>query len=207
MSPATNPPDGTDPTDPAPSDVPVADLERDRLAAKPDPRADPDNAATAAAAALARARAAAKAKGLRPGMKPKPRRRNEVAEVRRTGAGKDDRDPLAIADSLDHLLGERGWQTEVAVGSVLGRWDQIVGGDVAQHSEPVSFIDGVLTVRASSTAWATQIRYLTSQVLGRMNAELGADTVVELRVVGPATPTWRYGRRAAQGRGPRDTYG
>lgn len=52
-----------------------------------DPRADPDNAATAAAAALARARAAAKAKGLRPGMKPKPRRRNEVAEVRRTGAG------------------------------------------------------------------------------------------------------------------------
>ena len=64
----------------------------------------------------------------------------------------------------------RGWQSDVKVGSVMGRWPQVVGADVAEHSEPVTFDEGVLTVRASSTAWATQLRLMASSILGRLSA-------------------------------------
>ena len=96
----------------------------------------------------------------------------------------------------------------MAVGSVMGRWPQIVGPDIADHVEPQSFTDGVLTLRADSTAWATQMRLLTSSVLARVEEEIGVGSVTELRVLGPSAPSWRKGsRRSPDSRGPRDTYG
>jgi predicted nucleic acid-binding Zn ribbon protein len=165
--------------------------------------ADPvvGDAAEAAAAALARARAAAKAKGLRPGLRPR-RRVKDVPVGERSSAG---RDPKLLGDQLDQFVTERGW---VAVGAVIGRWSQIVGPEIAQHCAPLDFVEGILTVRADSTAWATQLRLLSSSLLARLTEEVGEGTVGELRVVGPGAPTWSRGQRRVQdGRGPRDTYG
>jgi predicted nucleic acid-binding Zn ribbon protein len=162
------------------------------------------DAAEAAAAALARARAAAKAKGLRPGLRPR-RRVKDVPVGERSSAG---RDPKLLGDQLDQFVTERGWVGDVAVGAVIGRWSQIVGPEIAQHCAPLDFVDGILTVRADSTAWATQLRLLSSSLLTRLAEDVGEGTVGELRVVGPGAPTWSRGQRRVQdGRGPRDTYG
>ena len=173
------------------------------------PRTDDDTRiADAAASALARARAAAADKGLRPGMKPRRRRRAAEATPTLSGSDRDGRDPALLGDQLDRLLVDRGWKVDVAVGSVMGRWAEIVGPDIAAHVEPVSFVEGVLTVRTDSTAWATQMRLLASSVLARVDEEIGAGAVTQLRVVGPSGPSWsRGGRRSPDSRGPRDTYG
>ena len=173
------------------------------------PRDEVEEAAAAAAAlALARARKAAADKGLRPGLKPLRRRRSsEQPSGTPSGSGPDARDPMLLGEQLDKFVADRGWQVDVAVGSVIGRWPQIVGPDIAEHVQPVSFENGVLTLRAVSTAWATQMRLLTSVLLGRLEQEVGAGTVTEVVVTGPSAPTWAKGRRRAPGRGPRDTYG
>jgi predicted nucleic acid-binding Zn ribbon protein len=108
---------------------------------------------------------------------------------------------------MERLLVDRGWNVDVAVGAVMGRWPAIVGTDVSAHCTPVTFGDGVLTVRADSTAWATQLRLMSSSILGRLEAEVGKDTVTELRVQGPSAPSWTRGLRKSTGPGPRDTYG
>lgn len=158
----------------------------------------------AAAAALARARAAAAKKGLRPGMKPRRKRKWQPQGVLSSGG----RDPQTIGDQVERLVGDRGWQVDVAAGSVMGRWPEIVGREVAEHCQPVTFEAGVLSVRADSTAWATQIRLLSSSLLGRISESVGPDVVHEIRVHGPSAPSWSRGpRRTSDGRGPRDTYG
>ncbi len=165
---------------------------------------------TAAASALARARAAARAKGLRPGSRP-IRKRRPAGQVSGSGGdsgyGRDGRDPSLLGDQVDRLMLDRGWNVDVAVGSVMGRWPAIVGTDVAEHCTPVTFSDGVLTVRADSTAWATQLRLMSSSILGRLELEVGKDVVTELRVQGPSAPSWVRGPRKVTGPGPRDTYG
>jgi predicted nucleic acid-binding Zn ribbon protein len=165
-------------------------------------------AAAAAALALARARKAAADKGLRPGLKPL-RRRHRPNQPKGTpsGSGPDARDPMLLGEQLEKFVSDRGWEVDVAVGSVIGRWPQLVGPDIAEHVQPVSFENGILTLRAVSTAWATQMRLLTSVLLGRLEQEVGAGTVTEVVVTGPSGPTWAKGRRRAPGRGPRDTYG
>jgi predicted nucleic acid-binding Zn ribbon protein len=171
-----------------------------------DPPAD-DEGADAVRSALGRARAAAKAKGLVAGRRTSaPRRR--VAGTPRSGSGPDGRDPQRFAASISRLVTERGWQTPVAVGGVIGRWDQVVGAEVAAHCVPESFDESVLVVRTDSTAWATQMRMLAPTVLRRLTEELGSGVVQRLVVRGPSGPSWRRGPRSASGgRGPRDTYG
>ena len=168
-----------------------------------DPSADAESAAREA---LSRARRGARDKGLRPGMKPLPRGRRLPGAARRATAG-EDRDPATLGDQVSRLLADRGWSADVTVGSVLGRWAEIVGPDVAAHVRPLGFESTHLTVQADSSAWATQMRLLTSVILGRIDAEVGPGVVTEFTVRGPAAPSWVKGRRRVRGEGPRDTYG
>ncbi|NHN56195.1 DUF721 domain-containing protein [Calidifontibacter sp. DB0510] len=156
--------------------------------------------------AVARARQAARDKGLRPGARP----RKTSAKTPRTGGRprEDTRDPGLVGDQVQRLFADRGWTADVAAGSVLARWPEIVGAQVAEHARAVSFEEGVLVVQAESTAWATQLSLMTSTVLGQIEQVVGKDVVLELRIVGPRAPSWSKGpRKVWGGRGPRDTYG
>ena len=105
-------------------------------------------------------------------------------------------------------MDDEGWTLAAATGSVFGRWAQIVGGDLAAHTTPERLADGELTVAADSTAWATQLRLLSGQLVKRLNAEMGDGTVLRVRVTGPVASTRQPGQwRVRGGRGPRDTYG
>ncbi len=137
--------------------------------------------------------------------KTRPQRRTQGETY--SGPGPDDRDPQSVAAVVDELVGERGWKQALAVGGVEGRWPQIVGSEVADHCVPEEFEAGRLTLRADSTAWATQVRLLAPTLLARLNDDLGAGTVTHLQVLGPQGPSWRKGRLRVKGRGPRDTYG
>jgi hypothetical protein len=116
-------------------------------------------------------------------------------------------DPQRLGQAIGGLLDEHGWQQRAAIGSVFGRWGEIVGPELAAHTKPDAFTDGELAVTADSTAWATQVRLLAPQLVRRLNAELGDGTVRRVRVRGPAPPRQRGGWRVPGGRGPRDTYG
>jgi predicted nucleic acid-binding Zn ribbon protein len=190
----------------------VSESTGDLVVNQPQPPAGTaDDADTAAASALARAREVARAKGLRPGSRPIRKRGSAGPQGSgRTGpAGteRDGRDPALLGDQMDRLLVDRGWNVDVAVGAVMGRWPAIVGAEVAAHCRPVTFNVGTLTVRADSTGWATQLRLMSSSILGRLETEVGKGTVTELRVQGPSAPSWNHGPRKSTGPGPRDTYG
>jgi predicted nucleic acid-binding Zn ribbon protein len=116
-------------------------------------------------------------------------------------------DPQTLARAIGGLLDTRGWQQRAAMGSVFGRWAEIVGADLAAHTEPDSFADGELAVTADSTAWATQVRLLAPVLVRRLNAELGDGSVRRVRVRGPAPPRQRGGWRVPGSKGPGDTYG
>jgi len=175
-----------------------------------------DIAKAALMAARKRAREAEQAAARLPG----PRRqkfggaalnRGSARGGRHSGSGPDDRDPQTLQATMGRLLAESGWEEPAAVGGVIHGWADLVGQRIAEHCVPVSFADGVLTVQTDSTAWATELRNLSTQLLTRLNAAVpsksGAQAISRLAVQGPNPPSWRHGRLSVPGRGPRDTYG
>jgi predicted nucleic acid-binding Zn ribbon protein len=124
-----------------------------------------------------------------------------------SGPGPDRRDPQLLGVASQDLAKSRGWSTRVSEGAVFGRWRAVVGDQIADHANPTGLNDGVLTVSAESTAWATQLRMVQAQLLAKIAAAVGDGVVKSLRIVGPVGPSWRKGPRSVPGRGPRDTYG
>lgn len=159
---------------------------------------------------LEEARAAARAQGKDAGRGrtawPSPRR---VAGQRRSwsGPGPDVRDPQPLGRLARDLAKKRGWSAQVAEGTVLGNWTSVVGHQIADHAVPTALHDGVLSVAAESTAWATQLRMIQAQLLAKIAAAVGNGVVTSLKITGPTAPSWRKGPRHIAGRGPRDTYG
>ena len=124
----------------------------------------------------------------------------------RAGRGRRE-DPQPLGAAIEGLLDDQGWRTSAAVGSVFGRWEQMVGEALAAHTRPGGFTDGELLVIADSTAWATQVRLLRAQLIRRLNSELGDGTVTGVKVRGPMPPQQRGQWRVRDTRGPRDDYG
>lgn len=117
-------------------------------------------------------------------------------------------DPQSFGGAIESVVQTRGWQSELAVAGILGDWAAAVGTELAAHCAPVSLTDGELTLVAESTAWATQIRLLSAQLLTTLADRVGPEVVTSVRVHGPTSPSWGHGKlRAPGGRGPRDTYG
>ena len=116
-------------------------------------------------------------------------------------------DPQLLTSALGGLLEQNGWQQRVAMGSVFGRWAELVGADLAAHTKPDSFADGELAVIADSTAWATQVRLLAPMLVRRLNEEVGDGSVRRVKVRGPQPPRQRGGWRVPGSKGPGDTYG
>ena len=158
---------------------------------------------------LEEARGAARVQGKEVGRgRGSPTRRVAGTSRRRwSGPGPDSRDPQLFGAVTRDVARNRGWSGRVAEGSVFGRWSGVVGEQIAAHAAPTSLNDGVLTVSAESTAWATQLRMVQAQLLAKIAAAVGDGVVNSLRIVGPAGPSWRKGRYHIAGRGPRDTYG
>ena len=159
-----------------------------------------DFARSASRAAAASPGSAARKKKAAPG-----RRRTFTTS---SGARPDDRDPQLLDDAMGRLIAHHGWEVDLKVQGVFGRWAELVGQEVADHCTPEAFEDGRLVVRTDSTAWATQLKLLAPSVVRRLNEDLGHGTVTVIEVLGPHLPTWKKGRLSSRdGRGPRDTYG
>lgn len=133
--------------------------------------------------ALSQAKADARRRGVMPGTPARGGRRSRTEPGRR--AHNDD--PRPMSDVLGRFVADQGWRERAAVGAVFGRWEQIVGPDLAEHTRPESFADGEVVVRADSAAWATQVRLLAGSLVRRLNEELGHGTVASVKVTGPGT--------------------
>ncbi len=138
---------------------------------------------------------------------PIPQKRRSSGPPTMSGSGADARDPKPAGNVLGSYIADRGWEVSVSIHTLLDRWVDIVGEQVAAHSTPETYDAGVVVVRTDSTTWATQLRTIASQIVAKLNESVGDGAVTRVEVRGPDAPTWKHGRLRVKGRGPRDTFG
>ena len=135
---------------------------------------------------------------------PKRRKNIEVNDESRSKAN----DPHSLADSLQELVANRDWRQGIAEGTLFSDWQKIVGDEIASHTTPISLVDGRLTIRTSSTAWATQLLLIQGDLLKTISSSAPGALVEEIAIFGPNAPSWKKGLRSVRGaKGPRDTFG
>jgi len=117
-------------------------------------------------------------------------------------------DPQSLSTVLSEVIQNRNWNQGVAEGNLFSDWNTIVGAEIAEHTTPISLVDGRLTIQTSSSAWATQMRLMQDDLLKTISSSAPGALVEALVFIGPHAPSWKKGLRTIKGaRGPRDTYG
>jgi predicted nucleic acid-binding Zn ribbon protein len=98
------------------------------------------------------------------------------------------REPRPVAHALAALADRLAPQT--TLGEVQRVWPQAVGEVIAAQAEPTGERDGVLTVTCSSSVWAQELDLMGPELVGRLNAALGADAVRALRCSAAPARGW-----------------
>lgn len=117
------------------------------------------------------------------------------------------RDPRGVGGIVADLTSDLGWTPFLTESDLMSGWPEVVGPDVAARTSPQGLSDGTLLVLCESTAWATQLRMLSPEILTRLVTAFPDARVTALSFRGPDQPSWKRGLRSVPGRGPRDTFG
>ena len=78
-------------------------------------------------------------------------------------------EPVQLADALGRLLGSLDVPPADLLSTVFQRWEEVVGPDVARHCRPAAVEGDRLVVLASDSTWASEVQWLASEVLARIN--------------------------------------
>jgi len=63
-------------------------------------------------------------------------------------------DPQSIQSILSEVISNRNWSQGVAEGSLFSDWKMIVGDEIAEHTTPISLVDGKLTIQSLAIGFA-----------------------------------------------------
>ena len=135
------------------------------------------------------------------------KRRDDATKRSNSQPFEKGREPVTAAAGLDSMLQQFSWDTQLNEAELFVHWAKVVGDLNAENSTPETLDKGSLLVRCKSTAWATQLRLMQTQILEKINAHFPTLKVESIKFVGPDGPTWKKGKYSVPGRGPRDTYG
>lgn len=108
-------------------------------------------------------------------------------------------EPAGLRELLVQLADNLGIEHPAETSRLFSAWAAIVGERVAGRCEPVSLRDGILKVRAASAAWAAELKYLSPEILRRVNGELGTDVATQVQIFvgrpgGSKKDSWRNPR-------------
>ncbi len=87
-----------------------------------------------------------------------------------------------LRETLDELLDDLGSAPVQATTSLLDRWPEVVGRDLAAHSEPLGVREGVLVVAADDPAYGSRLQWEEREVVARLTAILGPGLIDGLQV-------------------------
>lgn len=87
--------------------------------------------------------------------------------------------PRPLASILAHVT------ARLSPGSTLARvqavWDSAAGPAIASSARPTGERDGVLTLTCQAAVWAQELELMADELIARLNAALGSESIRELR--------------------------
>jgi len=86
-----------------------------------------------------------------------------------------------ISNILEKILPSYGLRTRLAEWSLKLKWGEMVGGQVAAHSEPVRLNFKRLVVMVDSPAWVQHLTFLKSELMEKIQRSIGKETITEIR--------------------------
>lgn len=111
----------------------------------------------------------------------------QQSEKARESFGKPGRDPSDLSVAVQVFARQQGWGASLRLARMSRQWEHVVGAEIAANTSVGDFRDGVLTIRAKTPVWATQLLYLLPTITKRVKKWLAPSQVVRIEIRGGRT--------------------
>jgi predicted nucleic acid-binding Zn ribbon protein len=88
---------------------------------------------------------------------------------------------IPLKHILEKTLKSQGMDKRIQQEGAVIHWEDIVGAKIAKASQAVRIDRGTLLIEVKSSAWKHQIQMLKPDIIKKLNAQLGEDTVKNIR--------------------------
>jgi hypothetical protein len=92
------------------------------------------------------------------------------------------RDPDEIKGLLGPMASKLGMESPIQTAKVFAGWEEIVGTEISSRCHPTSIKSGILRLSTLSPAWASELRYLEREIVGRVNSWVGQSLIVKVEL-------------------------
>lgn len=92
------------------------------------------------------------------------------------------RDVLTIADVLNRCLRQDGLETPLNQMRLVNSWEKVVGHAVGRYTAGKYIRNRVLWVKITSPALRSDLSMMRTQLVRRLNNEVGANIIEDVRI-------------------------
>jgi predicted nucleic acid-binding Zn ribbon protein len=92
-------------------------------------------------------------------------------------------EPVPMRDAIAAVGRDLGLAPPDVLATITEGWADIVGPAIAEHAQVRSVRDGECTIVVDGPAFATQLRYASSDLVTRVNDRCGEGSVTSVKVV------------------------
>ena len=85
--------------------------------------------------------------------------------------------------AITGFLKKAGLEKGVSQNNALLIWKEVVGEKVSQNTEPEKVESGTLYVKASSPSWRQELVFKKTDIIKKLNKELGKNTIKEITFI------------------------
>jgi predicted nucleic acid-binding Zn ribbon protein len=91
------------------------------------------------------------------------------------------RRPVSITEVLSESAGRSGMADKFRRYGLWNRWPELVGSEVASHSQPARWQGNTLVVRVEHPAWIQELTFLKPQMIASIKEKLPRTPIKEIR--------------------------
>ncbi len=90
--------------------------------------------------------------------------------------------PRPVRFGVERVMRHLHAPTTGVIRSVFADWPGLVGEVIGAHSRPIEVTDGTLLIEVDDPAWASELGWLSEDLLARIRESLDTNEINEIRV-------------------------
>ncbi len=87
----------------------------------------------------------------------------------------------SLKELMEQVLSKGPLRQGLKQQEILASWNEVVGNEIAKHSEAIALKDGVLWVRTEGSVWAQELSLLVPRIREEFEKRLGPGSVRDVR--------------------------
>ena len=86
-----------------------------------------------------------------------------------------------VSQLIEQFLQSVGIHGKIEENFAIVYWDQVVGKEISERTEPYKILRGILFVRVTDPAWRNELQFFKQEIIKKLNHKIGRNIVKDIK--------------------------